>query len=221
MILNDLEGLGSEKLRGQNANRGVHSQQFGVKLGDIRKLAKPLGTNHALALDLWQTEVFEARLLAILIIDPKALAADEVTALVCANSEMQVADWLSAYVIKKHPNKETLRADWMQAPHPMAARAGWSLTAERIEKTPDGLDLPALLDRIEAEMPAAPPEVQWTMNMALANIGIHHAALRPRALDIGERLGIFRDYPTPKGCTSPFAPLWIGEMVRRQAVATA
>ena len=135
MILNDLEGLGSEKLRGQNANRGVHSQQFGVKLGDIRKLAKPLKTNHALALDLWQTEVFEARLLAILIIDPKALTVDEVTALVCANSEMQVADWLSAYVIKKHPNKETLRAAWMQAPHPMAARAGWSA----LKKPPMGL----------------------------------------------------------------------------------
>ena len=74
----------------------------------------------------------------------------------------------------------------------------------------------ALLDRIEAEMPAAAPETQWTMNTALANIGINHLALRERALEIGERLGIYRDYPTPKGCTSPFAPLWINEMVRRQ-----
>jgi 3-methyladenine DNA glycosylase AlkD len=78
------------------------------------------------------------------------------------------------------------------------------------------LDLSALLDRIEAEMPAAPPETQWTMNFALAYIGIHHPALRERALEIGETLGIYRDYPTPKGCTSPFAPLWINEMVRRQ-----
>jgi hypothetical protein len=54
------------------------------------------------------------------------------------------------------------------------------------------------------------------MNTALANIGINHPALRERALEIGERLGIYRNYPTPKGCTSPFAPLWINEMVRRQ-----
>ncbi len=33
---------------------------------------------------------------------------------------------------------------------------------------------------------------------------------------IGEMLGIYRDYPVSKGCTSPFAPIWIGEMVRRQ-----
>ena len=41
----------------------------------------------------------------------------------------------------------------------MAARAGWSLTAERVVKSPEGLDLPALLDRIESEMGNAAPEV--------------------------------------------------------------
>jgi 3-methyladenine DNA glycosylase AlkD len=54
------------------------------------------------------------------------------------------------------------------------------------------------------------------MNVALANIGIHHAEHRARALAIGEALGVYRDYPTPPGCTSPFAPIWIGEMVRRE-----
>ena len=65
-------------------------------------------------------------------------------------------------------------------------------------------------------MPAAPAPTQWTMNSCLANIGIHHPALRKRALAIGERLGIYRDYPVSTGCTSPFAPIWINEMVRRQ-----
>ncbi|MNY56505.1 hypothetical protein D3C86_1925890 [compost metagenome] len=65
-------------------------------------------------------------------------------------------------------------------------------------------------------MPAAAPEVQWTMNSTLAQIGINHPEYRERALNIGEKLGIYRDYPTSKGCTSPFAPIWINEMVRRQ-----
>lgn len=54
------------------------------------------------------------------------------------------------------------------------------------------------------------------MNAALASIGIHHPKHRKRALAIGEALGVYRDYPTSKGCTSPFAPTWIGEMVKRQ-----
>jgi hypothetical protein len=52
--------------------------------------------------------------------------------------------------------------------------------------------------------------------MNRAGIGIHFPALRQRALTIGETLGIYRDYPVPKGCTSPFAPIWINGMVRRQ-----
>jgi hypothetical protein len=51
----------------------------------------------------------------------------------------------------------------------------------------------------------------------LAGIGIENPGLRKRALAIGERLGIYRDYPVSKGCTSPFAPIWINEMVRRKA----
>ncbi len=40
----------------------------------------------------------------------------------------------------------------------MAARAGWTLTTERVVKRPEGPDLPALLDRIESEMGNAAPE---------------------------------------------------------------
>jgi 3-methyladenine DNA glycosylase AlkD len=53
------------------------------------------------------------------------------------------------------------------------------------------------------------------MNFCLAGIGIHHPKLRKRAIAVGERLGIYRDYPVSKGCTSPFPPIWIDEMVRR------
>jgi 3-methyladenine DNA glycosylase AlkD len=104
----------------------------------------------------------------------------------------------------------------LKEPVPMAARAGWSLTTGPVVRSPEGLDLPALLDRIESEMGNAAPEVRWTMNCSLAEIGIHVPKLRKRALAIGETLGIYRDYPVFKGCTSPFAPIWINEMVSRQ-----
>jgi 3-methyladenine DNA glycosylase AlkD len=104
----------------------------------------------------------------------------------------------------------------MAAEDPMAARAGWSLTAERVAKAPEGLDLPRLLDRIESEMGTACSEAQWTMNYCLAEIGINFPKHRKRALAIGEKLGVYRDSPTSKGCTSPFAPIWINELVKRQ-----
>ena len=214
-----LEALGSEKMRAQNARHGVTGAQFGVKLGDIRALAKEIKANHPLALELWETENLDARLLAILLLKPKALAAEELDRMVRSNRQIPVAEWLSSYVLKDHPERESLRQSWMGSDDPMAARAGWSLTAGRVARDADGLDLTALLDRIEAELAGAAPEPQWTMNTTLANIGIHHPAHRARALAIGEALGVYRDYPTSPGCTSPFAPEWIGEMVRRQQAA--
>lgn len=215
-----LEALGDENVRARNLKRGAGSTpQYGVMLGSIRKVAKEIGSNHALGLELWASGNIDARLLGILLMKPKLLTAAELDAMVKDPGFVQVFDWLDSYVVRKHPEKEALRAKWMQDENPWAARAGWSLTAERIGKEPAGLDLPALLDRIEAEMETAPPEPQWTMNNSLAAIGIHHAELRGRALRIGEELGVYRDYPTPKGCTSPFAPIWITEIVRRKESA--
>ena len=215
-ILAQLEALGDEKLRAQNKKRGAGDNQFGVKMGDIRTLAKKIKTNHELALALWDTGNIEARQLAILIIVPKKLSIDELNKMVRSEKYVWVADWLYSYVIKEHPEKEKLRTEWMKTKDVMAARAGWSLTAGCVVRSPEVLDLPALLDRIESEMPKAAPEVQWTMNTTLAQIGINHPKLRKRAFAIGEKLGIYRDYPVSKGCTSPFAPIWINEMVSRQ-----
>mgnify|MGYP001044391042 CR=1 FL=1 len=83
----------------------------------------------------------------------------------------------------------------MKAKDRWAARAGWHFTASRVNKGGDGLDVPALLDRIEKEMPKAMPEVQWTMNNTLAAIGIHHPEHRNRAIAMGEKIGLYRDWP--------------------------
>ena len=154
-------------------------------------------------------------LLATLIMKPKLFSEDDLERMASGLTFTQLADWLMTNIIKLHPGKENLRQRWMQSSEPMLGRAGWSLTTERVIKTPDGLDLEGLLDRIESEMQDAPAPAQWTMNYCLAEIGIRNAPLRTRAVNIGESLGVYRDYPVSKGCTSPFAPIWIGEMVSR------
>lgn len=219
-VLAQLEALGNDRMRTQNRRNGAGDNQYGVRMGDIRKVAKKIKTNHELALALWETGNIDARFLATLIIRPAELSAAEMDGMVRSVDFAHLADWLMSYVVKEHPEKEALRQAWMADGDPWAARAGWALTAGRAARSPEGLDLPALLDRIEAEMGGAAPEVQWTMNSCLAGIGIHHPEHRPRALTIGEALGIYRDYPVSRGCTSPFAPIWIKEMVRRQEDAS-
>jgi 3-methyladenine DNA glycosylase AlkD len=219
--LKELKALGDEKMRAYNAKNGAGNKQFGVKHGDIRVLAKKIKADTKLAMSLWETGNIDAQYLAILLFKPKDLSAPDVDRLVRSVTFAWVSDWLNNYVVKQHADKESLRQKWMAADDRWAARAGWHLTAERVAKSPDGLDVPALLDRLESEMADAAPEVQWTMNNTLANIGIHFPKHRKRAIAIGEKLGVYRDYPVSKGCTSPFAPIWINYMVSRHDRTTS
>ncbi|WP_428304373.1 DNA alkylation repair protein [Lacipirellula sp.] len=216
-ILGRLEALGDDARRAHNRKAGALENQFGVKLGDIRALAKKIKTDHQLALELWATGNVDAQLLATLAFQPDSLSARDLEKLTRSTTCTQVADWLNAYVVALHPEKESLREKWMTAKERWTARAGWNLTASRINKgnTAD-LDLGALLDRIEQEMPKAKPEVQWTMNNTLGAIGIHSSKHRERAIAIGENVGLYRDWPVSKGCTPPYVPVWVEAMVKRQ-----
>ena len=212
-VMAELAALEDPRAREVNER---HGDDHGVNLGKLRALAKRLKTQQELARKLWETDDTAARLLAILICRPKAFERGELDVMLREARTPKVHDWLVNYVVKKSPHSEALRVAWCADPDPVVASAGWALTTERVAKPPEGLDLAGLLDVIEAEMKDAPDRLQWAMNHYLAQIGIEHAEHRARAIDIGERLEVLNDYPTPPNCTSPFAPIWISEMVRRQ-----
>jgi 3-methyladenine DNA glycosylase AlkD len=212
-VMAELAALEDPKARAVNEK---HGDDHGVNLSKLRAVAKRLKTQQDLARQLWATGDTAARLLALLICRPKALDRDELDVMLREARKPKVQDWLVNYVVKNNPHAEELRVAWFADPDPVVASAGWALTTERVAKKPDGLALAGLLDVIEAEMKDAPDRLQWAMNHCLAQIGIEHPEHRARAIDIGERLEVLKNYPTPPGCTSPFAPIWITEMVRRR-----
>lgn len=213
-VMAELAALEDPKIRAVNER---HGDDHGVNLTKLRAVAKRLTTQRDLAGQLWATGDTAARLVAILISRPRAYNTAELDAMLRDARVPKVHGWLVSYVVKKSPHVEELRTAWLADPDPVVASAGWALTSDRVAKSPEGLDLSGLLDIVEAQMRDAPDSLQWAMNECLATIGIQHPEHRARALDIGERLGVLKDYPTPPGCTSPYAPTWIGEMVRRQA----
>lgn len=211
-LLAELGSLEDPRARAVNER---HGDDHGVNLGKLRAIAKRVKTNHELAVELWSTDVTPARLLALLICRPKAFDADELDRMLREARAPKVRDWLVNYVVKKNPHMEQLRLAWLDDPDAAVAAAGWELTTERILKSPDGIDLEGFLDTIESDMKAAPDPLQWSMNRTLAEIGIRNPGLRPRAIGIGERLEVLKDYPTAPGCISPYAPIWITEMSKR------
>jgi 3-methyladenine DNA glycosylase AlkD len=156
-------------------------------------------------------------LLATLIARPKAFSADELDTMIHDIRAPKLLDWFITNIVKPGKHAEELRLRWKDDTD-LVGRAGWSLTTDRVVKRADGLDLDGLLDQIEVEMKDAPAPKQWSMNHCLAEIGIRHPTYRARAIGIGEKLQVLIDYPASPGCTPPYAPVWIAEMVRRQGV---
>ncbi|MGN8132202.1 DNA alkylation repair protein [Paenarthrobacter sp. 22069] len=212
-VLAELAALEEPAVRAVNEKRG---DDHGVNLAKLRAIAKRLKTQHDLACALWATDDTAARLLALLICRPKDFSRMELDAMLRQSRAPKLHDWLVSYVVRKSAHAEDLRVAWMADPDPVVASAGWALTTGRVAKSPEGLNFPRLLDTIEAELKDAPDRLQSAMNHTLAEIGIEHPEHRSRAISIGERLQVLKDYPTPANCTSPYAPAWINEMVRRR-----
>lgn len=212
-VIADLDALEDPKARAVNER---HGDDHGVNLTKLRAVAKAVGSDAVLARDLWATDHTPARLVALLAFRPRDLSEHELDAMLRESRTPKTTDWLINYLAKKSPHAEQLRLRWLSDSDSDVRAAGWALTSDRVAKKPAGLNLDELLDEIEADMASAPARQQWTMNETLAHIGIYAPDHRARAVAIGERLEVLKDYPTPPNCTSPYAPAWIAEIVRRR-----
>jgi 3-methyladenine DNA glycosylase AlkD len=188
----------------------------------IRVLAKEHGRDHDTALLLWKRGDFKSRMLSLLLLDLKAVDLPLVDSLIAdieqeadEKARSQYIDWLIASVLMKKPPLKKEAATWRTAPSIVRQRVFWSVQARSVRADDRALN-EELLGHIESDMAGAPRPVQWNMNWCAAQIGIADAGLRGRCIALGERLGLFQDYPVPKGCTSPYLPLWITSVVERK-----
>src|SRR5690606_254908 len=158
-----------------------------TKLGDLRKIANGIKKDHELAMELWSTEHFLARQLAILIMDKKQLTQEIIDNLDSdikqhnKEEKLQLIDWLMANQLSKDKMTISLMENWENSPSPLQRRIFWYYQA-RLRRT--GQTSPPnteeLLAKIENRIEKEEPEVQWAMNFTAAQIGIFQEKYRSR-----------------------------------------
>ena len=211
-VMTQLEAWEDPKMRAVNAKHGAGDNQFGVNLGKLRGLAGRIKRDHTLALGLWKSGNIDAMNLATLIMDPKQLTQADVEKLSKDLSYYTTTDWLVKNVIMALAFKGALAKKWIASKDEYVGRAGWTLMAGQLEEH----DPEELLDTIEKRMKAAPFRTQEPMNYCMVKIAVDYPKLRKRAIAIGNKLEVLKDYPVPKGCTSPFAPIWIAYLLEHR-----
>jgi 3-methyladenine DNA glycosylase AlkD len=195
----------------------------GVKLGDLRKLAKSIKTNHALATELWSTQHLMARQLAILIMDKKAIDEAYIDSLaqdikpLDQHERNQLTDWLMANQLNKDKRCTALMLSWEFSDYAIKRRIFWYHQARLrwVGQVPPDNTL-ALLESIESNIEHEEPEVQWAMNFTAGQIGIFDESLRDRCIKLGKRLGLYKNDMVSKGCTPNYLPEFIAIEVAKR-----
>ncbi len=215
----ELAAMGNEARKKHMKKRGAGDSLFGVPLGNLRRYAEALGRDHALALSLWETGNTDAMMLSALTLEPEKLRRPQAERMVSDAKYIDLLDELVFDAFSEAPFANEMRDEWISSPDDIRGRVGWTLVVSGIQrKAYDAESLTRIVDLVEAGLKDAPPLKQEVMNRAMCEIGIRHEAFTERCVEIGERLGVYRDQKVPKGCTSAYAPAWIAAGIRlRQA----
>ncbi|UUX34845.1 DNA alkylation repair protein [Fundicoccus culcitae] len=202
-----LEQLGPETLR-----------------GELRKIAKEIKMDHAIAMELWSSQEYTPRLLALLIMDKKQLSADDVDRIILDmedhdyDQRISLMDWFYANQLTKLKKLQNLIDGWQHSEIPLQRRTFWYYQARQRwtgQIPPDNTE--ALLDAIEADIVDEKPEVQFTMNLTAGWIGVYDEQYRDRCIAIGEKTGLYKGEMVSKGCTPSYLPEFIAiEVEKRQ-----
>jgi len=187
-----------------------------TKLGDLRTIAKAIKKNHQLATELWSTELFYPRQLAILILDKKLLTEEVIDTLVSdidqhtEKEKLQLIDWLMANQLTKDKKTLALIESWKDSQSSLKRRTYWYHQGRLrwVGQTPLSNNN-QLLSEIENQIEKEEPEVQWAMNFLAGWIGVYDKKYRNRCVALGEKTGLYKDKMVSKGCTPEYLPEFI------------
>lgn len=216
-VLETLESLGKEQTRKTYRRHGVQGALFGVLGGDMKKLHKQIKVNHPMALSLWATGNYDARIFALLIADPQQ--ADETTLDAWAREldSYPLSDAFSAYVVRTPFARQKLE-EWTQSDVEWVGQAGWNLLARTAlddQTLPDDFFLP-YLDIIRSDIHNRKNRVRQSMNGALIAMGGRNPALEQAAIAAAQHIGKVHVDHGDTDCKTPDAVSYIQKMKARR-----
>jgi len=189
-VLNEIKSLSTVEHFSKLAHFGINdSKALGVKIPLLRQLAKKLGKNHELAIELWKTEVHEARLLATMIDDPKLVTESQFDSWVRDFNSWDICDQCcglfskTPYVLPKVYTYSTAKEEFVK-------RTAFVLMCALVivDKKADNEFFFPFFDLIEREAWDDRNFVRKAVNWALRQIGKRNEELRLKAIECAERV---------------------------------
>jgi len=173
-----------EQLKGMAKYGMTVEQRLGVSVPDMRKLAKEIGRDHKLALDLWRTGIAEARIVAAMVGDPDKLTEEQMENWVKGINSWDVCDQVCMNLFEKNQLAWKKIVDWSERKEEFVKRTAFSLIACLAWHDKKASDerfielLPVIIRGATDERNFVKKAVNWALrNIGKRNLNLNEAAI--------------------------------------------
>jgi 3-methyladenine DNA glycosylase AlkD len=192
-VMAELQRRGSEATKRTLMRHGAKEPFFGVKIGDMKPIAKQLKGRQELALELYATGNGDAQYLAGMIADGRLMTKAQLDLWAKTAAWDMISGTTVPWVTTEHADGPALALKWITAKSEQTARAGWNSLGALSATRPDA-DLPLkefarLLDGLPRDLPKATDGVRYTMNNFVIACGAYLAPLGAKAIATARALG--------------------------------
>lgn len=222
-VMAELQRRGSESMKRTLMKHGAREPFFGVKIADMKPLAKRLKGMQELALELYATGNGDAQYLAGMIADGRKMTRAEVDRWAKTASWDMISGTIVPWVASEHPDGFALALKWIDSKNEQVARAGWNTLGALAAVVPDDRlaieEFDGLLERVACELAGAPDSVRYTMNGFIIACGTYIEPLGKKAIATARAVGRVEVDMGDTACKVPDAESYILKSRRGSPVA--
>ena len=217
-ILEEIEPLGRDSYKKVLLNHGVEEPCFGVKIEDLKKIQKRIKQDYKLALDLYNTGIYDAMYLAGLIADDAQMTKKDLQRW-AEKAYGPLAGSTVPWVAAGSSHARELALEWIESEDDFVAVAGWATLSTLVSIKDDAeldlAELKRLLQRVQQTIHKAPIDVRYAMNGFVIAVGSFVKSLTELAIRTGEKIGKVTVDVGNTACQVPFAPDYIRKVEKR------
>ena len=166
------------------------NHNYGVSVHSLRKIAKEIGTDHELALQLWASDIRDLRILASIIDDPKAVTEGQMDTWANDFDSWDICDAACNNLFSRTLFAYGKATEWSKKNEVFVRRAGFVLMANLAvhDKKADNSEFIRFLSLVESSAQDERNYVKKAINWALRQIGKRNPELNKSAIDTAKRL---------------------------------
>jgi 3-methyladenine DNA glycosylase AlkD len=212
-VMKELQKKGDAQTRKTLARHGAPAGTFGVKISDLKTIAKKIRGKQLLACELYQTGNSDAMYLAGIVADGSQMSKKQLESWAKSATWHMLSEYTVPGVASQSSHARDLAMKWIGSKKESIASSGWCTYAGIIATKPDEeLDLPeieGLLNEIVKQIHSAPNHVRSTMNGFVIAVGAYVKPLLKQAKQAAKAIGAVSVDVGDTACKVPLASAYI------------